>query len=80
MPDTPKDRFLLYAILLVILRLRGYIDVQGWTALMVVCLVGFGAVMMALGILGEYLWRALEQVRARPRFLVEERVSLGEGA
>jgi len=69
---------LLYACLLVVLRLRGAIEVQGWTALMVVCLVGFGSVMMALGILGEYLWRALEQVRARPRFLVEEQVPLGE--
>ena len=64
----------LYSVVLVYLRIRGEIEVQGWTALMVVSLLGFGTMMVMTGVLGEYLWRTLEEVRARPRYLVEEEV------
>jgi dolichol-phosphate mannosyltransferase len=30
-----------------------------------------GVQMIMLGVLGEYLWRALDESRRRPRFLVE---------
>ena len=29
--------------------------------------------MIMLGILGEYLWRALDESRSRPRYVVERR-------
>ena len=51
-------------------------DPDGWSALMVVLLVSSGSIMIVLGIFGEYLWRALEEVRGRPRFLVEDEVNL----
>jgi dolichol-phosphate mannosyltransferase len=35
-------------------------------------LAGQGAILTALGILGEYTWRALDQVRGRPRYIIEE--------
>ena len=44
---------------------------QGWASLMVVVLVLGGLTMTMLGILGEYLWRALEESRNRPQFLIE---------
>jgi dolichol-phosphate mannosyltransferase len=43
---------------------------------MVVLLVSSGSTMVILGIFGEYLWRALEEVRGRPRFLIEDEVNL----
>lgn len=61
-----------YAAYLIYMKLTGQITVAGWTGLMVLGLLGFGAVLAMLGVLGEYLWRTLQQVRARPRFLVEE--------
>jgi dolichol-phosphate mannosyltransferase len=44
----------------------------GWTSLMVVILVMGGVQMLMMGILGEYLWRALDEARQRPRFIIEE--------
>ena len=64
-----------YAVLLIVLRLSGRITVSGFTAVMVTMLFGFGLVMVMIGMLGEYLWRALEHARARPRYLLEERAN-----
>jgi dolichol-phosphate mannosyltransferase len=45
--------------------------VQGWSSLMVVVLVVGGLQMIMMGILGEYLWRALDEARRRPRYTIE---------
>jgi len=50
--------------------LRG-LPPQGWASLMVVVLVLGGIQMLMLGVLGEYLWRALDEARNRPRYLIE---------
>ena len=73
-----------YAALLVINRfsqgaLFGETAIQGWNALMVALLVSSGTMMFILGVVGEYLWRALEEVRGRPRFLTEAEVNLDVG-
>ena len=62
----------IWAIVLVIERLRGIEDVAGWTSMMVLMLFGFGVIMVMLGLLGEYIWRALDASRNRPPFLVDE--------
>lgn len=55
-------------------RLFGGLPVQGWSALMVVLLISSGTMLFVLAIIGEYLWRTLEEVRSRPRFIVEEAI------
>jgi glycosyltransferase involved in cell wall biosynthesis len=70
-----------YAALLVVNKLLGgllfgEVPVTGFAALMTVLLISSGSIMLILGIFGEYLWRALDEVRGRPRFLVEETVNL----
>jgi polyisoprenyl-phosphate glycosyltransferase len=57
-------------------RIFGQTPVQGWSALMVVILLSSGTLMLVLGLFGEYLWRTLEEVRGRPRFIVEEKVNI----
>jgi polyisoprenyl-phosphate glycosyltransferase len=47
----------------------------GWSSLMVVLLVVGGCQMLMLGILGEYIGRALREARRRPRYLVQETTS-----
>lgn len=47
-------------------------ELEGWSSLMVVLLVVSGAQMTMMGILGEYLWRNLDETRRRPRFVVEK--------
>ncbi|MDS4068162.1 MAG: glycosyltransferase family 2 protein [Candidatus Competibacter sp.] len=61
----------IYAIVVIFNALFGS-PTQGWSALMVVLLVIGGVQMMMLGILGEYLWRALDETRRRPLYLVED--------
>ena len=62
---------LLYAIFLLIAKLSGKIDVEGWTALMVVFLFISSFQTIALGIIGEYIWRTLDASRKRPIYIVE---------
>ena len=62
----------LYALALIVLRLRTQTPVQGWASLIVVVLVLGGVQMMMLGVLGEYLWRTLEAARRRPIYFIEE--------
>ncbi len=46
--------------------------VTGWASLMCIVLFGFGIVMLMLGIIGEYIWRALDASRNRPPFIIDE--------
>ena len=62
---------LLYAFALLILRLFVGIPVVGWLSLMAVLLVVSGVQLLMTGILGEYLWRNLDETRRRPRFVVD---------
>ena len=60
------------AVVLVAQRVSGVEDMPGWTSLMVVMLFSFGVIMVMLGLLGEYIWRALDASRNRPPFLIDE--------
>lgn len=61
-----------WGIVLVAQKLSGVEDMPGWTSLMVLMLFSFGVVMVMLGLLGEYIWRALDASRNRPPFLIDE--------
>lgn len=47
-------------------------DVAGWTSLVVAVLVLAGVQLIMLGIIGEYIWRNLDETRKRPVFIVDE--------
>ena len=64
--------FFAYAIYIVVSKLLGNIDVEGWSALMTTVLFIGSFQMIGLGILGEYLWRILDEVRNRPQYTVIE--------
>ncbi|CAN5895373.1 glycosyltransferase family 2 protein [soil metagenome] len=46
--------------------------IPGWTSLMIVTLLTSGAILVVLGILGGYIGRIYEEVRARPVYLLQE--------
>lgn len=46
--------------------------ILGWASLMCVVLFSFGCMMLMMGILGEYVWRALDASRNRPPYLIDE--------
>jgi dolichol-phosphate mannosyltransferase len=61
-----------YGGFVVLARMFGWIPyVQGWSSLMVVFVLVSAFQMMALGIIGEYVWRALDASRKRPNFVVD---------
>jgi len=60
----------LYAIVVVVNALLGRPG-EGWSSLMMVLLIVGGLQMLMLGILGEYLWRALDESRRRPLYMIE---------
>ncbi len=62
---------LLYAAFILVNALTGA-PVEGWSSLMIVVLVIGGMQMLMMGVLGEYVWRALDESRGRPRFLIED--------
>ncbi len=68
----------IYASFIIYNAIAGGNPVQGWTSLMVVVLVIGGLQMLMMGVLGEYLWRALDESRGRPRYIIEEEVGMEE--
>jgi polyisoprenyl-phosphate glycosyltransferase len=61
----------LYAVLVVVNRTFLSTPIEGWSSLMVVVLLIGGLQMTMMGIMGEYVWRTLDEARARPRYIIE---------
>lgn len=62
----------IYTAVVVVNRLFFSLPIEGWSSLMVVVLVMGGIQMIMLGIIGEYVWRSLDESRSRPRYIIEE--------
>jgi dolichol-phosphate mannosyltransferase len=60
-----------YGTYVIVAKAAGLINVEGWTTMMVVFLFISAFQMLALGIIGEYLWRTLEAARRRPPYIVD---------
>jgi len=63
---------LCYGIFVAINALLGRITVAGFASMMIIITFLLGLVMIMMGIVGEYLWRILDEVRKRPPFIVED--------
>ncbi len=48
------------------------IEVKGYVPIVVALAFNSGLQMAMLGVLGEYLWRTLDEVRRRPQFVIDE--------
>jgi dolichol-phosphate mannosyltransferase len=62
---------LLYGLYIIGLKLLAPQSPPGWTALMVVLLFVSAFQMIALGVIGEYVWRGLDAARGRPLYVVK---------
>lgn len=63
---------LVWAILEIILKLTGSIQVSGFTLMFIFQLFSFGVIMVTIGIIGEYLWRTFDASRKRPPYIIED--------
>jgi len=50
----------------------GNVNVEGWTTTIILVTFIGGIQMVMLGILGEYLWRTLDEVRRRPGYVIDK--------
>jgi dolichol-phosphate mannosyltransferase len=66
----------LYAIVIVFLRLTSQIPISGWASTTVIVLMASGTQLILLGIVGEYLWRVLDESRKRPPYIVRSSVNV----
>jgi dolichol-phosphate mannosyltransferase len=62
---------LLFSMALVVQRLAWGTEAPGWSSIMIALLILHGFELLAIGVIGEYVWRALDQVRPRPIYLVD---------
>jgi glycosyltransferase involved in cell wall biosynthesis len=61
---------MVYATTLVVRSVLGVDTPSGWPTILVVVLVLGGIQLMVIGVMGEYLWRAVEETRRRPLYVV----------
>jgi dolichol-phosphate mannosyltransferase len=67
-------------VYILIVALTGRVTVAGWASVMVVMFFMFSLMMIGMGILGEYVWRGLEESRKRPSFIIESEFRSGAAA
>jgi len=68
---------LLYAMFLVVNALLKNV-LEAWSSLMAAVITLGGLQMLMMGILGEYLWRTYDEVRRRPRYIIEKSTIPGD--
>jgi glycosyltransferase involved in cell wall biosynthesis len=62
----------LYGLVVIYNWLVNGAEVRGWASIVVLIAFTAGIQMLMLGVLGEYLWRTLDEARRRPMFVVDE--------
>ena len=62
----------LYALYIVIMTLMNSSSVQGWSSLATLITFFSGLILLCLGIIGEYLWRIFDSLKARTLYIVKE--------
>lgn len=60
-----------YAFVVIVAWATGHAPFTGWAPLMVAILVVGGIIMVMLGIIGEYLWRILDEIKDKPLYILD---------
>ena len=68
----------LYSIILMTGKIFYGIGPTGWTSIMVLILFLGGIQLITLGILGEYIWRGVDETRNRPLYLISEKINFND--
>lgn len=70
--------FILIAIGIIAYALYAHLTghtIQGWTSLLISLWFIGGAILTAIGIIGEYIGKIYKEVKRRPRYFIEEEIS-----
>jgi glycosyltransferase involved in cell wall biosynthesis len=68
--STGSSLAVVAALIVLVAKLRGEVPVPGYTITVLFILFFGGLITFGLGILGQYLWLSLQNVRGRPNFLI----------
>lgn len=64
----------IYAAMVAYSRIfNGTLNFPGYAPIVILILISSGMIMIMLGIIGEYLWRAFDYIKARPDYVIRER-------
>jgi dolichol-phosphate mannosyltransferase len=66
---------IIYSLVILYQKFFGNIPVEGWSSMMLIILFVSSFQMIALGVIGEYVWRTLDASRNRPNYIVETKLS-----
>lgn len=64
---------IIYSVTIVIQYILGGSPFEGWAPLMIIILLFSGLQLLVLGLIGEYLWRTLEQTKGRPKYIIKKK-------
>lgn len=62
---------ILYGIFALVALALGKVEASGWTSLVVLILVFGGVQLLSLGVVSEYVGRTYEEVKRRPRYVID---------
>ncbi len=62
----------IYLIIIIFLKINNKIPIHGIATVIGILCISSGLILFSLSIIGEYIWRILDQVRNRPIFIIEE--------
>jgi dolichol-phosphate mannosyltransferase len=62
----------IYAAIIVVARMVASTPFPGWAPIMIVMLLVGGMNMLMLGVIGEYIWRILDEIKAKPMYVIDE--------
>ncbi len=65
---------ILYSMIIIIQYIFWGTPFVGWAPLMIIILLFSGMQLLVLGLIGEYLWRTLEQTKNRPKFIIKKKI------
>jgi len=65
----------IYGIVLIISYFVNDSPFNGWTPIMLLILIMGGLILTSLGVIGQYIWRILDEVRGRPNYIIESIIS-----
>lgn len=63
---------IVWILSLIIRKLANNITIDGYTSIMIIVLMGFGIIMLSMGVLGEYIWRTLDVAKRTPPFIIDK--------
>jgi len=63
---------ILYSLAIVINYVNGGTPFKGWAPIMITIMIFSGLQLVTLGLIGEYLWRTMEQSKKRPRYIIKK--------